>query len=141
MREWFARGGFLFLDDFHGDEELVTVKATLHRLLPDGFWEKLEPQHSLFHCLFDVKEFIQVVNDSIIACKAYGCEQWENGPSGAEPGFFAVSDAQGRMQVLLAYNTDLGDGLEWADDSEYPQAMAAYSFRVLANVALWSMTH
>ncbi len=41
----------------------------------------------------------------------------------------------------MAWNTDLGDGLEWADDPDYPAKYSAYSFKFLTNVVVYAMTH
>jgi hypothetical protein len=54
---------------------------------------------------------------------------------------FAVYDDRGRIVVLLAWNTDLGDGLEWADDPEYPAEYSAYAFRFISNVVVYTMSH
>lgn len=140
MRSYLARGGFWFADDFHGQEELDMFIEQLHKVLPNARLEELTPQHELFHVFFDIGKFVQVVNDGLITC-APECPQWENGDTGREPKFFAVYDSIGRMVVLAAWNTDLGDGLEWADVPWYPQPMSAYAVRVITNVIIYSLTH
>jgi hypothetical protein len=139
LREYLSRGGLWFADDFHGDEELEEFLVQLHRVLPDAKPVELDVSHPLFHCFFDISRVIQVTVDHIAKCKA--CDQWENGPSGKEPKVFAILDKNQRISVLMAWNTDLGDGLEWADDPAYPSEYSAYSFRFLSNVIVYSMTH
>jgi hypothetical protein len=138
LREYLARGGLWLVDDFHGDEEFDRFLSQLHRILPDAVPVELTTAHPLFHCFFQIDKIIQVVNDSIALCPE--CDQWENGPSGKEPRVFAVFDERGRISVLMAWNTDLGDGLEWADDPHYPEVYSAYAFRFLSNVVVYSMT-
>jgi len=41
----------------------------------------------------------------------------------------------------MAWNTDLGDGLEWANDPDYPENYSAYAFKLLSNVIVYSMSH
>ncbi len=53
----------------------------------------------------------------------------------------SIFDDLGRMKVLMAWNTDLGDGLEWADDPAYPAVYSTYSFKFLTNVIVYTMTH
>ena len=36
---------------------------------------------------------------------------------------------------------DLGDGLEWADDPEYPAKYSAYAFKLLMNLIVYATTH
>ena len=139
LREYLARGGLWFADDFHGDEEFDEFLQQLRRVIPDANPVELTTSHPLFHCLYNIDKVVQVTNDAIAKCAE--CDQWENGPSGKEPKVFAVFDAHGRISVLMAWNTDLGDGLEWADDPQYPAHYSAYSFRFLSNVVVYSMTH
>ena len=93
----------------------------------------------MFHAFYDIDSIIQVTNDGIAKCR--DCDQWENGPSGRIPKILAIFDDRGRMNVLMAWNTDLGDGLEWADDPAYPSAYSTYSFKFLTNVIVYAMTH
>jgi hypothetical protein len=139
LREYLARGGFWFTDDFHGDEEFDQFLTQLRKVIPDAKPIELTTSHPLFHCFYDINEIIQVTNDSIAECPE--CDQWENGPSGRIPKDFAVFDEHGRMIVLMAWNTDLGDGLEWADDPKYPAEYSAYAFRFISNVVVYAMSH
>jgi hypothetical protein len=139
LRLYLERGGLWFADDFHGDEEFDAFLQQLRRVIPDAEPVELTTSHPLFHCFYDIDKIIQVTNDSIAKCAE--CDQWENGPSGKEPKVFAIFDAKGRISVLMAWNTDLGDGLEWADDPQYPATYSAYAFRFLSNVVVYSMSH
>jgi hypothetical protein len=139
LREYLARGGLWFADDFHGDEEFNQFLQQLRRVIPDAKPVELTTSHPLFHCFYDIDEIIQVTNDSIAKCAE--CDQWENGPSGKIPKVFGIFDQRGRIIVLMAWNTDLGDGLEWADDPEYPGEYSAYAFRFVSNVVVYAMSH
>ena len=139
LRDYLARGGLWFADDFHGDQEFDQFMTQLRRVLPGATPKQLDVSHPLFHCFFNIETIIQVTNDSIAKCPE--CDQWENGPSGREPKVFAIFDAQGRIIVLTAWNTDLGDGLEWADDPTYPAEYSTYAFKFLTNVVVYAMTH
>ncbi|HEY2380625.1 MAG TPA: DUF4159 domain-containing protein [Terriglobia bacterium] len=139
LRRFLVRGGLWFADDFHGDEEFEQFMKQLRRVIPDAKPVELTTAHPLFHCFYDIPKIIQVTNDSIAECSE--CDQWENGPSGKIPKVFAVFDGRGRIIVLLAWNTDLGDGLEWADDPQYPAEYSAYAFRFVSNVVVYAMSH
>jgi len=139
LRDYLARGGLWFADDFHGDEEFNQFMIQVRRVLPGATPVELDVSHPLFHCFFDIDKIIQVTNDSIAKCGE--CDQWENGPSGKEPKVFGILDDHGRVNVLMAWNTDLGDGLEWADDPTYPAEYSKYSFKFMTNVIVYSMSH
>jgi Domain of unknown function (DUF4159) len=139
LREFLGRGGLWFTDDFHGDEEFEQFMVQLRRVIPGAKPVELTTAHPLFHCFYDIDKIIQVTNDSIAKCAE--CEQWENGPSGKIPKVFGVFDDSGRLVVLMAWNTDLGDGLEWADDPAYPAEYSAYAFRFISNVVVYAMSH
>jgi len=139
LRDYLARGGLWFADDFLGDEEFDQFLRQLQQVIPGATPVELDASHPLFHCFFDIDKIIQVTNDSIAKCAE--CDQWEDGPSGKEPKVFAVLNDTGRISVLMAWNTDLGDGLEWGNDPDYPENYSAYAFKFLSNVIVYSMTH
>jgi len=139
LREYLSRGGFWFADDFHGDEELNQFLRQIDRVIPDARIVELDTSHPLFHAFYDIDKIIQVTNDGIAKCR--DCDQWENGPSGKIPKVFAVANDKVRSCVVMAWNTDLGDGLEWADDPSYPAVYSTYSFKFLSNVIVYAMTH
>ena len=139
LREYLARGGLWFADDFHGDEEFDQFVAEIHLVLPEAKIVELSTSHPLFHCFYNIDKIVQVTNDGIAKCST--CDQWENGESGRIPKDFAVLDKNGRISILMAWNTDLGDGLEWADDPEYPANYSAYAFRFISNVIVYAMSH
>jgi hypothetical protein len=139
LREYLNRGGLWFADDFHGDEEYDQFLQQIRRVIPGASPVELDVSHPLFHCFYDIQEIIQVTNDSIAKCAE--CDQWENGPSGKIPKVFAVFDQRGRIKILMAWNTDLGDGLEWADDPEYPEYYSSYAFKFVSSVIVYAMSH
>jgi len=139
LREYLARGGFWFADDFHGDEELNQFLKQIRLVIPGATVIELDTSHPLFHAFYDIDSVIQVTNDGIAKCR--DCDQWENGPSGRIPKILGIFDDRGRLNVLMAWNTDLGDGLEWADDPAYPVLYSTYSFKFVTNVIVYAMTH
>jgi hypothetical protein len=49
--------------------------------------------------------------------------------------------ALGDLIVLIAFNNDVADGWQWADDPRYPSEVADLSLRLGVNVAMYAMTH
>jgi len=139
LRSYLSRGGLWFADDFHGDDEFCRFLDQIHQVLPDASPVELDTSHPLFHSFYDIDKIIQVTNNGIAECAA--CDQWENGPSGKDPKVFAILDEHQRIIILMAWNTDLGDGLESADDRRYPEKYSTYSSKFVTNVIVYAMTH
>ena len=51
-----------------------------------------------------------------------------------------VYDDQGRIQVAICHNMDLGDAWQYADDPEYPEKFASVALRVAVNYVTYAMT-
>ena len=47
----------------------------------------------------------------------------------------------GSREVRVPWNEDLGDGLEWADDPQYPAEYSSFAFKFVTNVIVYGMTH
>ena len=78
---------------------------------------KLNLDHEVFHTFFDIDTVMQIPNVNN-ACS--GRQTWEQ-RSEIEPMIFGISDDDGRLMVLITYNSDLGDAWEWMDRPCYPE--------------------
>lgn len=136
LREYVARGGFLFLDDFWGDYEWDNVRLQMRRVLPDAAIEDLPLAHPLFHSYFDIDEVIQV--PGIGAWLGRGVT-YEKG--GVVPHYMGVEAGKGRLVAFIARNCDLGDAWEWIDDPRYPIEYGLAAYKVGINVITYAMTH
>ena len=52
-----------------------------------------------------------------------------------------IFDADGRLMVLINWNTDLGDAWEWADDPDYPLRYSTYAYELGINFVVYAMSH
>jgi len=71
-----------------------------------------------------------------------GGDTSEMGHSSAQAHMAAITDADGRIMVLMTHNTDISDS--WEREGEDPQYFYSFSpdgYAVGLNVALYSMTH
>ncbi len=135
MREYLLRGGFLMVDDFHGDEEWVVFEEGLKRILPDAVVEDLTIKDDSFHILSDVRELAQVPAWRTISVG----ETSQKG--GIEPHWRVVRDPKGRIIVAICHNMDIGDAWEWADDPRYPGKYASLAYQLGVNYVVYAMTH
>src|SRR3990167_2159203 len=138
LREYLYRGGFWFVDDFHGDIEFDAFRLTLERILPSAYFVELDTAHSLFHIFYDIEQIEQVVNDSLILCRP-SCDHFENGESGRIPKVFAVFlPGTSDISIVVSFNNDLGDGWEHADNPIYPPEQTTFAVKFGVNVVLYS---
>jgi hypothetical protein len=134
LRKFFDRGGFLMVDDFHNDREWARFMAGMHQIYPGAEVVELADEDAPFHVLYDMKNRIRVPGANVV----HG-SQIERG--GSEPHWRAVLDSKGRMIVAICFNMDVGDGLEFADDPQYPEKFASEAIRLTTNYALYALTH
>ena len=134
MRNYLDRGGFLMVDDFRGGAEWENFSRGIARIVPDSAIVELKTEDPIFHTVYDLNELYQVSGRQIERGMPY-----ERG--GIVPHWRGVVDAQGRMQVAICFNMDVGDSWEWADDPYYPERLSSLGLRMGVNYALYAMTH
>jgi len=144
MREWMLNGGFLMIDDFWGDREWDGfMRGGYNKIWPDRKWEELTLEHEIFHCVFDLKERPQVPSIAI-AMQSRGRITWEERKPGSRHVHYrAVKDDNGRICMLICYNTDLGDGWEREGDNHwfFKEFAEKRSFPMGINIIFYALTH
>ena len=142
LRDYLLKGGFLWADDFWGEYAWNAWVGELRKALPSGVYPiaDLPPDHPIFHMLYEVRELPQI--PSINFWGGTGGQTSERGSDSAVPHARGVSDANGRMIVLMTHNTDFGDAFERETDNRTNFdrfASEGYAFGV--NVLLYALTH
>ncbi|HET9217501.1 MAG TPA: DUF4159 domain-containing protein [Terriglobia bacterium] len=137
LREYLLRGGFLHVDDFWGLEQRGAVEEEMGKIFPDRQMVKLGLDHEVFHTFFDVDTVMQIPNVNN-ACN--GRQTWEQ-RSEIDPMIFGISDDDGRLMVIITYNSDLGDAWEWMDLPCYPQKYSGQAYRMGLNFMIYAMSH
>ena len=135
LLEYFKRGGFMVVDDFHGTLEWSNFQSQMHKVFPGGRIEDLPVSHPLFHCFFDIDELFQVPGVIMF----YSGTTYEK--DGYNPHFRGVFDGDGQLKVMINFNSDLGDAWEWADVPFYPEKYSSAAYRLGINYIIYSMTH
>jgi len=135
FRQYFDRGGFLMVDDFHGTYEWEVFLLGLQRIFPDRPVVDIPPNDAIFHMLNDLDDKFQVPGRQVMGSgRTY--EQ-----DGYEPKWRGIYDDKGRLQVAICHNMDLGDAWQWADDPRYPEKYSSLAFRIGTNYIAYAMTH
>jgi hypothetical protein len=134
LREYLLRGGFLLCDSFFGSNEWRGFEASIKRVFPDRPIVNLPDSHPIFHIVYDLTERPQVPN-------------WQHLPRGGyrndgyEPRWQAILDDDNRVMVMIAFNNDIADGWQRADEPDYPQAASTLAIRLGVNFAVYALTH
>ena len=139
LREYLMRGGFLVVDDFHGEWEWRYFLETIRRALPEYPIVDIPDDDPLLHVLYDLDRNTQIP----------GARHLYRGPGGqimaqlpgGPPRWRGIYDERGRLIVAINYNMDMGDAWEHADDPWYPNPMTALAYRFAINYIIYAMTH
>lgn len=135
LREYLLRGGFLFLDDFHGESEWQRALIQLKMIFPEYVPRDLPLTHPIFHSYFELDGVIQVPG---VAALIQG-QTYEKG--GITPHYMGVEDNNGRLMIFMTRNCDLGDAWERINDSRYPVQYGVVAYKVGMNVLTYAMSH
>ena len=130
LREYLERGGFLVVDDFHGEYEWESVREAMTTLLPGRPIIDIPEQDPLHHILFDLDKRTQIPGERHLYSGMEGPPHWRG-----------IYDDRGRLLVALNHNSDMGDAWEHADDAHYPAPMTATAYRFGVNYVIYAMTH
>lgn len=130
LREYLYRGGFLVVDDFHGDGEWTMFQNLISRVLPGRPIESLSQDDPLVNLFYELDLGVQIPGERHL---------WR-GRSPEMPNWRGIRDDHGRLMVVINHNVDMGDAWEHADDPYYPAEMTAAAYRFGVNYVIYAMT-
>jgi hypothetical protein len=136
LRDYLERGGFLFCDSFFGSQQWEGFIEGVNRVFPDREIVSLPDDHPLFTVVYDLKQKKQIPNMNSLMGGGGG---WLS--DGITPQWKAILDDNGRVMVAIAFNNDVSDSFQWADDPDYPAEAATMGLRMGVNFAVYALTH
>ena len=71
LRNYFDGGGFLMVDDFHGEREWQNFAAGIARIVPNSSIVELKDDDEIFHTVYDLVERYQVSGLNIVSGMPY----------------------------------------------------------------------
>lgn len=138
LREYVQRGGFVVIDDFHGNFEWQVMRDVLTRAFPEWPILPLPVDHELMKLYYELDQETQIPGKRHLYRGAGGeVRAHLRGPAR----WFGISDDSGRLVVAINFNMDMGDAWEHADDPYYPLPMTALAYRFAVNYVIYAMTH
>lgn len=138
LRDYFKRGGFMLVDDFHGEYEWDVFQQAISKVLPDRPIVEIPDDDPIMHVFYDLSDRKQLPGlrhlrqgrDGSIVVQMEGPVHWRG-----------IYDEKGRLIVAMNFNMDMGDSWEHADDPWYPAEMTGQAYRLGINYLMYSMTH
>ena len=135
LRDYLKAGGFLVIDDFWGSREWAQFEYQMGLVFPTNPIVDLDLDHPVFNTFYEIDEILQV--------PAYG-RYWRGGTherDGYVPYVKGIQDDDGRLMVIINWNTDLGDAWEWAEQPDYPLQYSTFAFQMGVNMIVYAMSH
>jgi hypothetical protein len=140
LREYFLKGGFLWVDDFWGEWAWQQWAHEIGRVLPEYQIVEVPMDHAMLNSLYVVQRIPQISN--IGFWRRSGGETSERGAESATPHLRMIVDEEGDILVLMSFNTDVADGWEReAENENFFKQFSPESYGLAMNVAVWVMTH
>ena len=136
LREYLLRGGFIMVDDFHGGQEWRHFYRQFKKIFPQREPEDIPIAHPLFHCFFDIDQLRQIPGlRSLFNGRTY--ERRDGYPAYCR----GVYDENGRLMMMINFNTDIGDAWEHAAEGFYPREYSDMAYRMGINAVVYALTH
>lgn len=142
LREYLLKGGMLWTDDSWGTYQWRHWLGELRKVLPADEYPIFDVplDHALFQMQFKVTEIPQIPNIGFFIRS--GGRTSEHGADSAVPYVRAITDAAGRLMVLMTHNTDIADSWEReGDDPSYFYAFSPRGYALGINAVLYALTH
>jgi uncharacterized protein DUF4159 len=134
MRDYIARGGFFWCDDFWGTFEWDVFMQSMGRVIPGRTPVDIPNEDAIFHTLYDLNERFRVPG----SWGLYG-PGYQN--DGETPYWRAIYDDRNRIVAAITPNSDLGDAWEFADDPRYPERYSHLAINIGVNYVVYALTH
>jgi hypothetical protein len=138
IRNYLLKGGFLFADSFFGSYSWPGFANGMKRILPEYNIVDLDGSHPVFHTVYDIPALAETQIPNMNSLMGGGGGYLDDG---SEPHWRGIMDENGRLLVLIAFNNDVADSWQWADDPRYPAERVNLGLRLAVNIAVYALTH
>jgi hypothetical protein len=127
LRAWLQKGGFLIVDDFLFNQWMQFERA-MREVLPDARFIRLTVEHPIFDSFFTIRTLDEMHHPSSrdAAAEYYGV--------------FEDNDPAKRLMVIVNYNNDIGDYMEWSGEGWYPVNLSNDAYKFATNYLIYGLT-
>ena len=126
LRNYLAKGGFVIFDDFMLGE-WYNFESQIRRALPGSRIVRLDVSHPVFDSFFRIPSLTMT---------------YPNNPS-LQAEFFGIfenNDPNQRLMVVINYNNDIGDYMEWSGSGWLPVNLTNDAYKLAVNYLVYGMT-
>ncbi|MEO8561558.1 MAG: DUF4159 domain-containing protein [bacterium] len=128
LRTWLAKGGFLIIDDFYL-RQWDNFERSMKLVLPEARIVPLDVAHPVFQSFFHIETLV-------------GMTHPDDGNAKAEYlGIYEDNDPSKRLMVMINFNNDIGDYMEWSGQGYYPVNFSNDAYKLATNYIVYGLTH
>ncbi|MES2177878.1 MAG: DUF4159 domain-containing protein [Gemmatimonadota bacterium] len=128
LRTWLKKGGFLVVDDFLLNQ-WAQFEYAMKQVLPDAKIVPLTIKHPIFDAFFRITTLS-------------GMHHPDNSRAIAEYyGIYENNDPTRRLMVIINYNNDIGDYMEWSGQGWYAVNLSNDAYKMATNWIVYGLTH
>lgn len=128
LRTWLGKGGFLIVDDFLLNQ-WDNFERSMRMVLPNARMVRLGVEHPIFNSFFKIRTLDGMTHPDWAGAKAVYF------------GIYEDNDPSRRLQVIINYNNDIGDYMEWSGDGWYPVNMENDAYKLATNYVVYALSH
>lgn len=129
LRDWIHRGGFLIVDDFYFVQQWNNFESSMRQVLPQGRIVKLDVSHPIFNSFFHIKTLDGMTHPDNKNAKAEYL------------GIYEDNDPKRRLLVIINYNNDIGDYMEWSGQGWYAVNLSNDAYKLATNYIVYGLSH
>ncbi|HKH90904.1 MAG TPA: DUF4159 domain-containing protein [Gemmatimonadaceae bacterium] len=129
LRTWLAKGGFLIVDDFYGPYQWQNFEQSMKKVLPNGRIIPLDVTHPIFDSFFKIQSLDGMSHPDDVGWRA------------EYKGIFEDNDPKKRLMVIINYNNDIGDYMEWSGQGYYAINFSNDAYKLATNYVLYALSH
>lgn len=128
LRAWLQKGGFLIVDDFY-QRQWTVFAAAMREVLPGAQFIRLERSHPIFNAFFTIGRLDGMRHPS------------SRGALAEYYGIFEDNDPAKRLMVIVNFNNDIGDYMEWSGQGWYAVNLTNDAYKFATNYLVYALTH
>jgi len=129
LRTWIAKGGFLIVDDFYGPYQWQNFEQSMKKVLPNGRIIPLDVTHPIFDSFFKIQSLDGMSHPDDVGWRA------------EYKGIFEDNDPKKRLMVIINYNNDIGDYMEWSGQGYYAINFSNDAYKLATNYVVYALSH
>ncbi|OGN09185.1 MAG: hypothetical protein A3J46_03670 [Candidatus Yanofskybacteria bacterium RIFCSPHIGHO2_02_FULL_41_11] len=145
LREYFKKGGFLWVDDIWGSAGLNHWLEQIRKVLPEDKYSLIDisPVHPIMNMQYTIIEVPQIPNMGFYYAN-HG-QTSERGNDSEEAHFKGIEDKRKKLLVVMTHNTDIADTWEresklYDPTQEFFEKFSPIGYRIGINIFLYALT-